>query len=246
MNKEQNGNNRKTRRIPFHHEILIDGANSFRSIDISEGGLYVFTGRPFTLGSVVEVTFPVKGGRLTVKAKVKHNQRGVGMGLMFIDLYLAEKEMIKEIIRELTNKNNESIACKKKILLVEKSEMSRRIYKNKLFIEGFSVIEAKDGIEALELIKTEIPDLVILDLYTERIDGFKVLSILKASPEWQHLPVIIWSAQCAQDIVDKAINTGAEKFLSKMVTTPIRLVDAVQTVLKGANNNGNERPLRMV
>jgi len=239
-NDRKDRNERRKERFPYNQDILIDGVLLFRSIDISEGGLYVYTGRSFIQGSVVNVTLPFKDSPLTVRARVRHNQRGVGMGLMFTDLSPEQKAMIRERVNELANKTKEVVPQKKKVLLAEKNEMSRRIYRNKLFMDGFSVIEAKDGIETLRLVEEELPDLVVLDLNMEKIDGFKVLTILKASPEWQGLPVIIWSAQCAQEVVDKAIQIGADRFLHKMVTSPLQLAKAVATALNGTNGKNGK------
>ena len=68
-----------------------------------------------------------------------------------------------------------------------------------------------------------------------------LLSILKTCPEWQGLPVIIWSAECAQDVVDRAIQVGADRFLHKMVTSPIQLAKAVEVVLNETKDNGGKR-----
>jgi len=240
-NDRRNRNERRKERYPYKQDILVDGVLLFRSIDLSEGGLYVYTGRSYMQGSVVNVTLPLKNSKLTVKARVQHNQRGVGMGLMFINLSPEQKAMIKELVMELTDKVKEIGRQKKKVLLADKNEMSRRIFRNKLFMDGFSVIEAKDGMETLKLVQDETPDLVVLDLHMEKIDGFKVLSILKTSPDWQSLPVIIWSAQCSQEVVDKAIRIGADRFLHKMVTSPIQLAKAVEVVLNETNGNGGKK-----
>ena len=235
------GNDRRKERYSYKQDILVDGVQLFRSIDISEGGLYVYTGRSYMHNSVVNVTLPLKNTKLTVKARVKHNHRGVGMGLMFINLFPRQRAMIKELVTELANKAKELMPQKKKILLAEKNEISRRIFRDKLLVDGFSVIEASDGLETLRLVQDETPNLVVLDLHMEKIDGFKVLSILKTCPEWQPLPVIIWSAQCAQEVVDRAIQIGADRFLHKMVTSPVQLAKAVEAVLNETNGNGGKR-----
>ena len=231
---------RRERRFPYNQTIVVDKNQVFRSIDISEGGLYLYTRLPYMQGTVVSVTLPFKNRDLTVKARVRHNQRGVGMGLMFINLLPAQKAMIRELVMELAERAREIVREKKKVLLADKNEVARRIFRNKLLMDGFSVIEAKDGMETLKLVRDESPNLVVLDLHMEKIDGFKVLSILKTSPDWENLPVIIWSAQCSPEVVDKAIQIGADRFLHKSVTSPIQLTQAIEVVLSGTNGNNGK------
>jgi CheY-like chemotaxis protein len=224
---------RKYKRYPFRKNILVNGTMSFQGIDISEGGLYVYTGRSFPENTEVSVELPLKDGSLTVRAKVQHNQPGIGMGLQFIRLTAEQNSIIKGLIETSVAESRKSAADeRKKILLIEDDDKTRAINKSKLFSDGFSIIEAKDGIEAMKLLEEESPDLVILDLYMERMDGFKVLSILKIHPKWKDLPVIIFSARGTQDVIEKVISAGAEEFLSKMVTTPVKLAEMVKIVLK--------------
>jgi hypothetical protein len=119
-NDRRDRNERRKERYSYKQNILVDGVQLFRSIDISEGGLYVYTGRSYMQNSVVNVTLPLKNSKLTVKARVKHNQRGVGMGLMFINLLPKPRAMIKELVTELANKAKDFMPQKKKILLAEK------------------------------------------------------------------------------------------------------------------------------
>lgn len=223
---------RRYKRIPFHEEILIDGIMHFKGIDISEGGLYVYTGRSFHEGRIVEVTLPAKDDKITVKARVQHNQPGIGMGLHFIEMTDEQHAVIIELIEAAVRKTSRIPDKRKKILLIEDNESSRKVSKSKLVQEGFAVIEARDGMEALNLMKEQQPDLIILDLYMEKMDGFKVLSILKITPEWKDLPVIVFSARGEQDVIEKVIHAGADEFLLKMLTTPAKLAETVKTVLQ--------------
>lgn len=223
---------RKQKRIPFAEDILVDGTMLFKSIDISEGGLYVYTGRSFEGNRVVNVTLTFKDKKFTLAAKVMHNQPGIGMGLKFINLSDEQKAIIKKIIESIINESAGYIKEKNKILLIEDNDMTRQIHKSRLFMEGFFVIEASDGIEAINLLKKRTPNLIILDLYTKKMDGFKILSILKMSPEWKYLPVIVFSAKGTQDLMEKVIKAGADEFLNKMVTSPSKLAETVKAVLQ--------------
>ena len=78
--------NRQYRRIPFAVDILVNRAILMKAIDLSQGGLYVHTGRAFVPGSVIELELPLGEQKIYVKGCVQHNQNGVGVGIKFVDL----------------------------------------------------------------------------------------------------------------------------------------------------------------
>lgn len=92
---------RKHERYPFREEILIDGTKRCTCSDISEFGLYISTIQSFEEKGIIDVTIPVKGKDLTVKARVQYHQPGIGMGIMFVDLTEGQKEIIKDIIEKI-------------------------------------------------------------------------------------------------------------------------------------------------
>ena len=89
---------RKHERYPFREEILIDGTKRCTCSDISEFGLYISTIQSFEEKGIIDVTIPVKGKDLTVKARVQYHQPGIGMGIMFVDLTEGQKEIIKDMM----------------------------------------------------------------------------------------------------------------------------------------------------
>jgi hypothetical protein len=95
---------RKYERFPFREDVLIDGTNMCSSMDICEGGLYISVIQNFEKNSIISLTIPFKGEKLTVQAKVRYCQPGIGVGIMFVDLHDEQKVMIKELIASITNK----------------------------------------------------------------------------------------------------------------------------------------------
>ena len=223
---------RTYKRIPFLKDILINNRIYVKGIDITEEGLYVHTGRSSIPGNIVDVTLPLENIKINVKATIQHNQSSVGMGLRFVALTDEQKDLIKKHIEYLTTQISPENAEQKNILLVEDHETSRRMYKSKLVSEGFHVVESKDGFEAIKYLKTNKTDLIILDLNMEKIDGFKVLAILKASKTWQDTPVIVFSSNSSQDMINKVIKAGADEFMSKIMTSPAKLAETVNNLLK--------------
>jgi PleD family two-component response regulator len=220
---------RKQKRIVLRREVIINNAIKAMGLDLSEGGLYVHTGRSFPEGSIVGLSVPIDKEMLHIKARVQYSQEGVGMGLMFVELTHEQKLTIHRFIEGGTDEQPDT---KKKILIVDDNATARRMNKSKLVLDGFSVVEAADGIEAIKILETDNISLMILDLYMEKLDGYKVLSIIRQKPEWKDLPVLVFSARSTPDEIDRAMNAGATEFLVKMMTSPIKLSERVKQHLR--------------
>ncbi len=105
MGTEDRKERRKHERFPFIEDILVDGTKRCTTADISEGGLYISAIQVFEENNVIDVTIPFKGENLTFKAKVRHCQPGIGLGIMFIELSDEQEVKIKEVIKNLVNKS---------------------------------------------------------------------------------------------------------------------------------------------
>ncbi|MGC2423015.1 MAG: response regulator [Nitrospirota bacterium] len=213
------------KRAPYTGEILINGSARFNGIDISEGGLYVHTGRNFMVGDVVKVAFPISGRDLELAAEVVVSEESMGMGLQFLDLFYDERQAIIDYISEQEDGKRTNI------LIVDDNEANRRMNKSKLILEGFKVVEAADGREAVQKLEENIPDLMVLDLHMPVVDGFKVLSYMKGHDKYKKIPVLILSARGDKATIEKAMDLGASSFLVKMITSPAKLVEAVKRLL---------------
>lgn len=105
--------------------------------------------------------------------------------------------------------------------------MMQVILKNQ---EGVTLLEASNGEEAIEEAMRHRPDLVLLDLFMPKVDGFGVLEAMKADPTTQHIPVIILSAWHTGDNRERASNSGAADFLNKPYD-PLELMNVVKKYL---------------
>jgi len=102
-----------------------------------------------------------------------------------------------------------------KILVSEDNPDIRKILVMRLEINGYDVIQAQDGEEAIDKIKKEAPDLVILDLMMPKISGFEVCRMIKFDEKYKDIPIIVLSALDQQADREKAIEGGADAYFIK-------------------------------
>lgn len=138
-----------------------------------------------------------------------------------------------ENIREIFNRQNELIESVEtgNILVVDDNGINRDILRRQLEIQGHQVAEASDGTDALELLAAGDFDLILLDIVMQRMNGFEVLSRVKAGEKLRDIPVIMISALDEMEIVARCIELGAEDYLPKPFN-PVVLKARVSTCLE--------------
>ncbi|MFA5742443.1 MAG: response regulator [Candidatus Paceibacterota bacterium] len=119
-----------------------------------------------------------------------------------------------------------------KILLVEDDRFLRELMSQKILKMGNDLVVAVDGEEGVSKTKEEKPEIVLLDLMLPGIDGFGVLSQIKADPETAGIPVIILSNLGQKEDIDRALKLGAVDFLVKAHFTPQEIIDKIEQYLK--------------
>ena len=117
----------------------------------------------------------------------------------------------------------------KTILVVDDEKPLARALELKLSKSGFDVLVANDGKEALELLEKNHIDFVLLDLVMPNVDGFEVLSELKAQEK--SLPIIVTSNLSQKEDIDKAKELGALEYFIKSNTPLSQIVDYIKTAL---------------
>lgn len=120
---------------------------------------------------------------------------------------------------------------KSKILLVEDDKMISGMYDTKLRQEGFQVVLAENGADALELAIQEQPDLVLLDIILPQIDGFAVLRELRLNEKTKGIPVVMLTNLGTPEDKDKGTRYGATEYLVKANLTPSDVASTVRKFL---------------
>src|SRR5512135_1207549 len=123
------------------------------------------------------------------------------------------------------------MAIRYKVLLVEDSKAVQQIYRNKLTLEHFQVITADNGMEAIKVLSSERPDIILLDLMMPVMDGYKVLQVIKTDPKRSGIPVLVFSAKGQPEEVEKALNLGAAGYIIKATTKINEVVDKIRTTI---------------
>jgi PAS domain S-box-containing protein len=110
-----------------------------------------------------------------------------------------------------------------KILLVDDKWENRTVLVNLLDEIGFKIFEASQGLEALELARSERPDLIITDLVMPVMDGFEMMRHLRRSPDLRNIVIIVTSASAFSKDATQSIETGGNDFIAKPVSFDLLL-----------------------
>lgn len=126
-----------------------------------------------------------------------------------------------------------------KVMLVEDDNNLREIYEARLLAEGYQIISAKDGEEALALAVKEKPDLIIADVMMPKISGFDMLDILRSTPETKETKVIMMTALSQAEDKARADKLGADRYLVKSQVTLEDVANVTREVLGGQSSSGS-------
>ncbi len=107
-----------------------------------------------------------------------------------------------------------------KILIVEDNEMNRDMLSRRLERRGFEIVMAVDGGEGVAMARTELPDLVLMDMSLPVMNGWEATQAIRADPATAHLPVIALTAHSMPGDREKAMAAGCDDYDTKPVDLP--------------------------
>lgn len=122
------------------------------------------------------------------------------------------------------------------VMIVDDSPSVRRVSANLIKNTGWVPVQAKDGLEALEKLQAGevMPDLMMLDIEMPRMDGYQLLTSLRAQPDFRHLPVVIVSSRSSEKHRQKAFDLGATDYLVKPYQED-HVIGLIQRLVKNEN-----------
>jgi CheY-like chemotaxis protein len=122
-----------------------------------------------------------------------------------------------------------------KVLVVDDDDVIRQLITVNLELEGFEVIPAVDGQDALDKVKDVQPDVVTLDVMMPRVDGWEAAARLKDDPETRHIKVILLSARAQESDIQRGERIGVDAYLTKPFD-PDELIDVVRRMADAAGS----------
>lgn len=125
----------------------------------------------------------------------------------------------------------------KRVLVVEDNERNRKVVRIVLNAQGYEVLEATNADEALEILRTDTPDLILMDIGLPGMSGDELTRQIKAAPQWANLPIIALTAHAMKGEREQFLDAGCDDYISKPIDTHV-LVDLVQNYLPKDEKNG--------
>jgi len=127
-----------------------------------------------------------------------------------------------------------------KVLVCDDERHIVRLIQVNLERQGYQVVTAFDGKEGLEKVRSEKPDLCVLDVMMPYMDGFEVLKSIRRDPATEQLPVIMLTAKAQDKDVFEGYHYGADMYLTKPFN-PMELVTFVKRIAAGNSDPGGSR-----
>lgn len=127
--------------------------------------------------------------------------------------------------------------AKKKILIVDDETDMVEMIKMRLEAADYQIAAAYDGQEALDKVKSDRPDLIILDLMLPKIDGYKVCRMLKFDEKYKNIPIVMFTARAQENDRKLGQEVGADAYITKPFE-PAVLMGKIKDLLEGQQKEG--------
>ncbi|QEI10829.1 Hpt domain-containing protein [Cellvibrio japonicus] len=127
----------------------------------------------------------------------------------------------------------EEDTSEKTVMVVDDSVTVRKVTGRFLEREGFRVLTAKDGAEAIQLLQDHMPDVMLLDIEMPRMDGFEVAKTIRGSSRLKHLPIIMITSRTGEKHREHAFSLGVNKYMGKPYQEDL-LLENIRELLKHA------------
>ena len=120
----------------------------------------------------------------------------------------------------------------KNVLIVEDNELNMKLFNDLLEANGYSTIQTRSGVEAVELTRRHRPDLILMDIQLPEVSGLEVIRWIKDDDGLKHIPIIAITAFAMKGDEEKILQGGCEAYLSKPISV-VKFLETVRTYLSG-------------
>ncbi|HEY5720365.1 MAG TPA: response regulator, partial [Gammaproteobacteria bacterium] len=166
---------------------------------------------------------------------IDEKNRGYSLGATDYLVKPVDRERLGNVLRGICSGTGS------RVLLVDDDEMMRRSMRLALEKEGWQVGEAGHGLEALERLEQELPDLIMLDLMMPEMDGFEFLIAMRGRAEWRGIPVLVITAKDLSADERRRLNGDVERVLQKEASELDALLRDIGNVLPSSIERGRGR-----
>jgi len=117
------------------------------------------------------------------------------------------------------------------ILLVEDNEMNRDMLSRRLARRGYSIVQAIDGLQGVEMASTQTPDIILMDMSLPGIDGWEATRRIKAGPATGKIPVLGLTAHAMAGDRERCLEVGCDEYETKPIEFP-RLLSKIEALIQ--------------
>jgi two-component system cell cycle response regulator DivK len=127
------------------------------------------------------------------------------------------------------------MSTKGTILYVEDNSDNRKLVRRVLEVEGYSVVEAKDAIQALERLGTERIDLALMDINMPDMDGYTLTAKIKSMPRYSSLPIVAVTANVMRGDRERSLEAGCDGYIQKPIDIDTLSQQIERFLIRNAN-----------
>ena len=121
----------------------------------------------------------------------------------------------------------------KQVMIVEDNELNMKLFRDLIEACGYSTIQTRNGMEALDLARKHRPDLILMDIQLPEVSGEVVIQWIKADERLKHIPVVAVTAFAMKGDEERIRQGGCEAYVSKPISVP-KFIETIKTYLGDA------------
>jgi CheY-like chemotaxis protein/rubrerythrin len=220
-------------RVGFGERVVVNKSLTVRGADLSEGGMFLLTGRSYPVGETLSLQFSLLEKPLTADAVVQYTVEDAGIGVRFTNLPDTARRLITQFVEHRLEARG--LDSQKHLLLVGNRQLHTRnisIYMNELLGAGYKVMEVSGIDETLDFLrKRRDMDCAIIAIDSQTDLNYFVLNFLRSIEIYREIPVLVVTHSQNTEFREDLMHRGVKKILDRISTSPKRLVEEIGTVL---------------